>query len=78
MARAITLSDLPDGLLEKLALRAECSGQSLEEYLRVALIEHVRRDRNADVLAVARERVEHTGTRLSADRILQYRNECRR
>jgi antitoxin FitA len=73
MAPAITIRDVPDTTRDELAARAARSGRSLQEYLRMELMDLAARPDPADVIARARERVVHTGTRVDADAILAAR-----
>ncbi len=58
--------------------RAARDGRSLQEYLRGQLIEMAEREDMAALMARVRERVERSGTHLSAEEILRYRDEGRR
>lgn len=78
MAVSITIRDVPDDTRDELAARAALSGRSLQEYLRAELVELARRPDVATVVARIRDRVERTGTRLSPDEILDYRDADRR
>jgi len=78
MGCSITIRDVPDKTRNELAARAALSGRSLQEYLRAQLIELARRPDAETVLARIRERKQRTGTRLSADRILEHRDADRR
>jgi plasmid stability protein len=78
MAVAITIRDVPDDVRDELAARAARAGKSLQEYLRGALIESASRPPVADVVARARARVAHTGSRVSAESILAARDADRR
>ena len=78
MGRSITIRDVPDKACNELASRAALSGRSLQEYLRAQLIELAKRPDAETVLARIRERKQRTGTRLSADRILEHRDADRR
>ncbi len=78
MAVSITIRDVPDDTRDELAARAALSGRSLQEYLRAELVELARRPDVATVVARIRDRVERTGTRLSPEEILDYRDADRR
>jgi plasmid stability protein len=77
MATSITIRDVPDDVRDELAARAARTGHSLQQFLRAELIELARRPSIEDVLARARARTEATGSRLSADQILAYRDDDR-
>jgi antitoxin FitA len=75
---SITIRDVPDPTRDELAARAARSGRSLQEYLRIELIELASRP-DADALrARIRDRKDRTGTRLTADEILELRDGDRR
>ena len=78
MATAITIWDVPDEIRDEFAARAASSGRSLQEYLRAQLIELARRPDAEVLLARARDRKQLTGSRLSAESILGYRDADRR
>lgn len=78
MATSITIRDVPDKARDELAARAAATGRSLQEYLRAQLIELASRPDVEMVLARIRERKQHTGTRLPAQKILAYRDADRR
>jgi len=78
MPTAITIRDVPDETRDELAARAASSGRSLQEYLRSQLIELARRPDAEVLLARVRDRKQRTGSRLSAESILGYRNADRR
>ncbi|HSL56882.1 MAG TPA: hypothetical protein VK866_03485 [Acidimicrobiales bacterium] len=75
---SITIRDVPEPTRDELASRAASTGRSLQEYLRAALIDLASRPDAAVVVARMAERVERTGTRLSADEILELRDADRR
>ncbi|MEX2372818.1 MAG: hypothetical protein WD800_03370, partial [Dehalococcoidia bacterium] len=62
----------------ELAARAALAGQSLQEYLRAQLVDLARRPSAATLMREVAERKRRTGTRLSADAILAYRDAERR
>ena len=78
MSVAITVRDVPDDVRNELAARAARAGQSLQEYVRLMLVESASHEAAADVIARARARVAATGTRLSAESILATRDADRR
>jgi antitoxin FitA len=75
---AITIRDVPDETRDELASRAALSGRSLQEYLRSQLIELARRPDAEVLLARVRDRKQRTGSRLSAEAILDHRDADRR
>lgn len=75
---SITIRDVPDETHDELAARAAGSGRSLQEYLRAQLVELARRPDPEALLARARHRKRRTGSRLSAEQILAYRDADRR
>jgi plasmid stability protein len=74
----ITIPDIPDDVRDELTARAARAGRSLEEYLRIELIELARRSSPDDVLRQVRSCKQATGTRLSAEEILTYRDADRK
>lgn len=78
MAVSVTIRNIPEKTRNELAARAARSGRSLQEYLRRELIELARKPDNETVLARARARVKATGSTLSAEKILEYRDADRR
>jgi plasmid stability protein len=78
MGVAITIREVPDDVRDELAARAARSGRSLQEYLRLMLIDQAAHPPVQDVLTRARTRVEATGARLGADDILGARDADRR
>lgn len=77
MSVSVTIRDVPDEARDELAARAARAGQSLQEYLRAQLVALAGRP-SPDALW---DRVEHrltaTGSRLSADAILELRDADR-
>jgi plasmid stability protein len=78
VAVAITIRGVPDQTRDELAARAAASGTSLQQYLLRHLIELAEMPDNASILARARERVRRTGQGLTAEQILEYKNDERR
>jgi plasmid stability protein len=74
---AITIRDVPDETRDELASRAALSGRSLQEYLRLQLIEIARRPDPNALLARIRDRKQRAGSRLSVDAILGHLGEDR-
>ena len=75
---SVTIRDVPDDTRDELAARAALSGRSLQEYLRGKLIELARRPDPEVLLTRVRERKRRTGSRLSAERIVDHRDADRR
>lgn len=75
---AITIRDVPDETRDELAARAARTGRSLQEYLRLALVELAERPDPDDVLARVAERKRHTRTRLSRSELLEHVDSGRR
>lgn len=78
MAVAITVRDVPDAVSDELAARAARAGKSMQEYLRMLLVEQTRQPTMDDVIARARARVTATGSQLPAAAILAARDAERR
>ena len=78
MPVAITVRDIPDEVRDELAARAARSGKSLQEYLRLFLIESTERPPVDDVLARARARLKATGGTVDTAEILAARDLDRR
>jgi plasmid stability protein len=75
---SITIRDVPGEARDELAARAAASGRSLQEYLRAELIELARRPDVATVLARVRQRKERTGSRVTAEAIVEALDAERR
>lgn len=78
MGTSITVRDVPDDTRDELASRAARSGRSLQEYLRMQLVELARRPDAEVLMSRVRERKQRTGSRLSAADILEARDADRR
>lgn len=78
MTVAITVRDVPDAVRDELAARAARAGKSMQEYLRMLLVEQTRQPTMDDVIARARARVTATGSQLPAAAILAARDAERR
>ena len=74
----MTIRDVPDDVRDELAARAGSTGRSLQEYLRAALIGLASRPDPDALLARVRDRKRLTGSRLSAEVILDHRDADRR
>ncbi len=75
---SITIRNVPEAVRDELAARAAREGRSLQEQLRMLLIEVAERPTVADVLERARQRASTTSSRLPAARILEHRDSDRR
>ena len=78
MGVAITVRDVPDAVRDELAARAARAGKSMQEYLRMMLVEQATQPTLDDVIARARARVTSTGSLLSSDATLAARDAERR
>ena len=78
MARSIMIRDVPDDVYDELSVRAAATGRSLEAYLRLQLIQLAQRPDPEVVLRRIADRVERTGSKLSAASILRHRDAGRR
>ena len=74
---SITIRDIPAEAHDQLASRAARSGRSLQEYLRLELIELAHRPDASALLAHVRERKQAAPTAFPADRILGHRDADR-
>jgi plasmid stability protein len=74
MPKSITIRDVPDETHEELVSRAALSGHSLQEYVRAELIKLADRPDPEVLMTRIRERVRRTGTTLSREQILRYRD----
>lgn len=75
---SVTVRDVPDDVRDELAARAARSGRSLQEYLRLSLIELARRPDPTQLVADIRSRKAVTRSQLSADQILEHIHADRR
>ena len=75
---SITIRDVPGSTRDELAARAARSGRSLQEYLRIQLIELAERPDAEALRRRIRDRKDRTGTRLSTEDILELRDADRR
>lgn len=78
MPVSITIRDVPDDTRDELAARAARSGRSLQEYLRLELIESARRIDVGTLTARIEARKDATGGGLTAEQILEARDAGRR
>lgn len=74
----ITIRDVPDETRDELAARAALAGRSLQEHLRLLLIELARQPDVATVVARIRARKAMVGAGLTAEQILTHRETGRR
>jgi antitoxin FitA len=75
---SITIRNVPSDVHDELAARAARSGQSLQEYLLATLTHLAGRPDVRTVLERARDRVNATGSGLTAEQILEALDEGRR
>lgn len=75
---SITVRDIPERTRKELAARAARSGRSMQEYLRMHLIELGDEVDTADLMERVRRRKERTGARLPVEEILTARDADRR
>lgn len=78
MTKSITVRHVPDAVRDELAARAAKEGQSLQEFVLAQLRRIAATPSMGDVVAGIRERKRVTGTRISADEILDLRDVDRR
>ena len=69
---AVTIRDVPDDTRDMLASRAAQRGQSLQEYLRSALIDLASQADIGELIANARARKASTDAGLNTSEILQH------
>jgi hypothetical protein len=74
---AITIRNVPEGVRDELAMRAARSGRSLQEYLKLQLIELASQPAPEDVIARARQRARAVGPSLTVESILAARDADR-
>jgi plasmid stability protein len=77
MATSITIRNVSDETHDELVERARLNGQSLQEYLRAQLIELAKRPDMKALVARIEARVEKSNTNLTADQILELRDNER-
>ncbi|MGE4163982.1 MAG: hypothetical protein AB7G23_19825 [Vicinamibacterales bacterium] len=75
---SVTIRDVPDDTRDELAARAARTGRSLQEYLRLELIELARRPDPATLWARVQDRKARTGSKLDTATILALRDDDRR
>lgn len=74
----ITVRDVPAEVRDELAARAARAGRSLQEHLRIELIELASRPSASDWLRDVQRRKAASGSRLSREQILGHRDADRR
>lgn len=75
---SITIRDVPQETRNELAARAARSGRSLQEYLRLQLVEIADRPDPEEWVSRVQARVQREGVELSLDEILDARDADRR
>jgi plasmid stability protein len=75
---SITIRDVPDDVRDELAARAARGGRSLQEYVRMQLVELVRRPDVETLMVRVRDRKQRAGSRLPSASILTHREADRR
>lgn len=75
---SITIRDVPEETRAELAARAARSGRSMQEYLRLQLVELAVRPDPSEFWKRVREEKRRHGTRLSVEQILEARDAERR
>ena len=78
MSVSITIRDVPEETRDELAARAARSGRSLQEYMRIQLVEMTSRPEPEALFARIRDRKERTATRMTVAEILDHRDADRR
>lgn len=68
---SITIRDVPDDTRKELAARAAASGRSLQEFLRLHLIEFAEQPDMSTLIERIRDRKSRTETQVTADDILE-------
>ena len=75
---SITIRDVPDDTRAELAARAARGGRSMQEFLRLHLIELARDVDVDELLARIKKRKELTGSQMSTEAILDALHDGRR
>lgn len=78
MPTSLTIRDVPDETRDELAARAARTGRSLQEYLRLRLIDLARQPDAETLMERIRSRKSATHPSLSAEQILAHREADRR
>ena len=71
---SITIRDVPDETRAELAARAARSGRSMQEYVRLKLVELTETPERDEVLGRIARRKARTGTKVSAKEIIAARD----
>jgi plasmid stability protein len=75
---SITIRDVPDETRAELAARAAKSGRSMQEYVRLKLVELAAVPEREEVLGRVARRKARTATRVTAEEIIAARDADRR
>jgi plasmid stability protein len=75
---SITIRDVPDETRAELAARAARSGRSMQEYVRLKLVELAAVPERDEVLERIARRKARTATRVAAEEIIAARDSDRR
>lgn len=75
---SITIRDVPEAARDELAARAARSGRSLQEYLRMHLLNVVERPDPNDLANRIADRKQRTASTLSREAIISHRDAERR
>jgi len=75
---SITIRDVPQETRDELAARAARSGRSLQEYLRAELTKLADYPDQETLMERVRERKRRTGSTLTIEEILEFRDAGRR
>lgn len=75
---SITIRNVPTHTRNELAARAALAGRSLQEHLRLALIDLADRPEPAALMAAVRQRKEASAGTLTTEEILGFRDSGRR
>lgn len=67
----ITIRDVPNEVKDELAARAALEGKSMQEYLREELIRLAEKPSKQVWIAQVRQRVADSGTKITAEQILE-------
>ena len=75
---SITVRNVPQETRDELAARAARSGRSLQEYLRAELVRLADYPDQETLMAAVRERKHQSGSTLTIEEILEFRDAGRR
>jgi len=73
----ITVRNVPPDIRDRLAAKAALRGQSLQEFLRLYLIESASKPTVEEIFERARKRLDADPSRLTTEKILKYRDADR-